>query len=197
MSALAAEIDIKLDAVLPDELVGCIAQLLNKFIASFGKVNSSCLVANDTFAIALVDYPIADYIQSQTLASFVKEKCKPLMIDGGIKFPVLCTTTSSLPLYIKADGTSSEPVKQLVHGIMFSFLSSVHVSKIKLSVIDCENHGNSVAPYFDARKKMPGLFDGQFYTTYDSAAAKIRSLNEEVERISQDVLGTQFASVFG
>lgn len=197
MSALAAEIDIKLDAVLPDELVGCIAQLLNKFIASFGKVNSSCLVANDTFAIALVDYPIADYIQSQTLASFVKEKCKPLMIDGGIKFPVLCTTTSSLPLYIKADGTSSEPVKQLVHGIMFSFLSSVHVSKIKLSVIDCENHGNSVAPYFDARKKLPGLFDGQFYTTYDIAAAKIRSLNEEVERISQDVLGTQFASVFG
>lgn len=73
----------------------------------------------------------------------------------------------------------------------------MQVSKLKLSVIDCENHGNSAAPYFDARKKMPELFDGQFYTNYEAAAAKIRALNEEVERISQDVLGTQYASVFG
>ncbi len=196
MSALAVEIDTKLNAVLPDEFVDHIAYQLNKFVASFGKVNSSCLVANNTFLMGLIDYPIADFIQSHTLASFVKEKCKPLIIDESIKFPILCSTTSSLPFYIKPDETSSEPVKQLVHGIMFSFLSSVHVSKLKLSVIDCENHGNSVAPYFDARKKMPGLFDGQFYTTYDSAAEKIRSLNEKVEHISQDVLGTQFASVF-
>ena len=196
MSALAAEIDTKLNAALPDELVGHIAHQLKKFIASFGKVNSSCLVANNTFAIGLVDYPIADFIQSRTLASFVQEKCASLIIDESIKFPIMCSTKSSLPFYIKPDGTSTEPVKQLIHGIMFSFLSSVHVSKLKFSVIDCESHGNSVAPYFDARKKMPKLFDGQFYTTYDSAAAKIRSLNEEVERISQDVLGTQFASVF-
>ena len=197
MSTLAIKIDSKLNTILPDELISYIAHLLNRFIASFGKVNSTCLVANNTFSIGLVDYPIADFIQSNTLASFVKEKCKALIIDGSIKFPLLCSTVSALPFYVKADGTRSESVKQFVHGIMFSFLSSVHVSKLKLSVIDCENHGNSVSPYFDARKKMPEIFDGQFYTTYEAAATKIRSLNEEVERISQDVLGTQFSSVFG
>ena len=194
---LAAKIDTRLNAILPDELINYIAYLMNGFIASFGKVNSSCFVVNNIMVLGLVDYPIAEFIQSQTLASFINEKCKKLIVNGSIKFPLFCSTTSALPLYVKKDGTSSESVKQLVHGVMFSFLSSTCVSKLKLSVIDCENHGNSVEPYFDARKKMPELFDEQFYTTYDEAAAKIRTLNDEVERISQNVLGTQFASIFG
>lgn len=194
---LATKIDTKLNARLPDELINYIAYLMNGFIASFGKVNTNCFVANNILALGLVDYPIAEFIQSQTLASFINEKCKKLIVNGSIKLPLFCSTASALPLYIKKDGISHEPIKQLVHGIMFSFLSSACVSKLKLSVIDCENHGNSVEPYFDARKKMPELFDEQFYTTYDDAAAKIRALNDEVERITQNVLGTQFASIFG
>lgn len=172
-------------------------ELLNKFSCSFGKVNSTVPVANNMFAVATVDYPITDFVQSDVIAKIVNKKCSALISNGSIKFPLICSTTSPLPFYIKVDGTDSEPVKQLVHGIMFSFLSSVQVSKLKLSVIDCQNHGNSAAPYFDAKKKMPELFDGQFYTNQEAAAAKIRALNEDVERISQDVLGTQYSSVFG
>ena len=99
-------------------------------------------------AAAIVDYPIADFIKSDAINKIINKKCNAIISDGSIKFPLICSTTSPLSFYIKTDGTGSEPVKQLIHGIMFSFLSSVQVSKLKLSVIDCENHGNSAAPYF-------------------------------------------------
>ena len=197
MASFAMKADAEFDKLLPKTLINRMREALNKFSDSFGKVNSAVPVANNMLAEAIVDYPIADFIKSDAINKIINKKCNAIISDGSIKFPLICSTTSPLSFYIKTDGTGSEPVKQLIHGIMFSFLSSVQVSKLKLSVIDCENHGNSAAPYFDARKKMPELFDGQFYTNYEAAAAKIRALNEEVECISQDVLGTQYASVFG
>ena len=59
-------------------------------------------------ALGLVDYPIAEFIQSQTLALFINNKCKTLMVNGSIKFPMFCSTGSSLSLYIKKDETNSD-----------------------------------------------------------------------------------------
>jgi hypothetical protein len=197
MNNIAVEVDARLDSILPDELVNYIAYLTNSFIQSYGKINASCFVANGILSLGLVDYPISSYIQSQTLASFINERCKKLIVNGSIKFPLICSTSSPLPLYIKKDGGNTEALRQLVLGVMFSFLSSVRVSQLRLSVIDCENHGNSVEPFFDAKRKMPSLFDDKLYTTYEDATEKIKSLSEEVERILQNQLGTQYASIFG
>lgn len=196
MNNIAVEIDARLDSILPDELVNYIAYLTNGFIQSYGKINSTCFVANSILSLGLVDYPISSYIQSQTLASFINERCKKLIVNGSIKFPLICSTSSPLPLYIKKDSSNAEALRQLVLGVMFSFLSSVRVSQLRLSVIDCENHGNNVEPFFDAKRKMPSLFDDKFYTTYEDATEKIKSLSEEVERILQNQLGTQYASIF-
>jgi hypothetical protein len=142
----------------------------------------------------VVDYPIGAFIQSKTLASFINEKCKKLIKNGSIKFPVIYSTMSPLPFLLKKDATAS--ATDFVNGVIYSFLSSISVSHLKLSFIDCENHGNSAEAFFDSKKKMPELFDDKIYTEQETALEKIRQLNDRVENITQNILGSEYESIF-
>lgn len=196
LNRIADTIDSNLNAILPDELVNYMSYLTNAYLSANGKVNTSCLVANNILQLGLIDYPIADFVQSPVLASYIQDRCKPILIENGIKFPFICATQSPFTMYVVKDGSSNERILSLMHSVMFSFLSSVGASHLTLSVIDCCNHGNSANTFFDAKKKMPELFDKKFYTSSDEAIEKISRLNDKVEDILQNTLGTQFHSIF-
>ena len=79
---------------------------------------------------------------------------------------------------------------------MFGYLSSVPVSKLMYSVFDPENHGNSISPFFDAKKKLPELFGDQIYISKNEIANKIEQLNTRIENLLQDKIGTEYANIF-
>ena len=197
LNRIASAIDEGLNRILPDELVDFISSQIDLYIVSHDRVNASTTVANGILYLGFIDYPIASFIQSQTLASFVNEKCRKLIMNGSIKFPVICSTTTALPIYLQKNGSTSEGVLRVMQGVIYSFLSSVPVAKLHINVIDCENHGNSVSAFYEVKRKMPELFGEKIYTDSEDAAERIRSLNEKIEYISQNLLGTQYSSIFG
>ena len=197
LTHIAIVIDDGLNRILPDELVDYISSLVDMYVVSHDRVNATKIVANGILYLGFLDYPIASFIQSQTLASYVNEKCKKLIMNGSIKFPLICSTATALPLYIQKDGSNSEGVLRVMQGIIYSFLSSVPVAKLHINVIDCENHGNSVSSFYEVKRKMPELFGEKIYTDSEDATELIRGLNERIEYISQNLLGTQYSSVFG
>lgn len=194
---IANTIDDGLNRILPDELVNFISAFVNMYVSSRDRVNATNTVANGILYLGFIDYPIDSFIQSQTLASFVNEKCEKLIMNGSIKFPLICSTTTALPLYIQKDGSNTEGVVRVMQGVIYSFLASVPVAKLHINVIDCENHGNSVSSFYEAKRKMPGLFREKINTDSEEATELIRSLNKKIEYISQDLLGTQYSSIFG
>lgn len=197
LTRIANTIDDGLNRILPDELVDFISALVDMYVVSHDRVNATTTVANGVLYLGFIDYPIASFIQSQTLASFVNEKCKKLIMNGSIKFPVICSTTTALPLYVQKDGSNTEGVLRVMQGVIYSFLSSVPVAKLHINVIDCENHGNSVSSFYEVKRKMPELFGEKIYTDSEDATELIRGLNDKIEYISQDLLGTQYSSIFG
>lgn len=197
LNRIASAIDEGLNRILPDELVDFISSQIDLYIVSHDRVNASTTVANGILYLGFIDYPIASFIQSQTLASFVNEKCRKLIMNGSIKFPVICSTTTALPIYLQKDRSTSESVLRVMQGVIYSFLSSVPVAKLHINVIDCENHGNSVSAFYEVKRKMPELFGEKIYTDSEDAAERIRRLNEKIEYISQNLLGTQYSSIFG
>ena len=79
---------------------------------------------------------------------------------------------------------------------MFSVLSACPVAKLTFSIVDPENRGNSVAPYFDAKKKLPELFGEQILIEREQILQKINLLNAKIEDILQDKLGTRFDTIY-
>lgn len=184
---IANMIDDGLNRILPDELVDFISAFVNMYVASRDRVNATNTVANGILYLGFIDYPIDSFIQSQTLASFVNEKCEKLIMNGSIKFPLICSTTTALPLYIQKDGSDTEGVTRVMQGVIYSFLSSVPVAKLHINVIDCENHGNSVSSFYEAKRKMPGLFREKINTDSEEATELIRSLNKKIESSAPSV----------
>lgn len=197
LTRIADTIDEGLSRILPDELIDYISSLSDMYTKAHDKINAGSIVENGILYLAFIDYPIASFIQSQTLAAFVNEKCKKLIINGSIKFPVICSTASALPVYIQKDNSNSAVVLRIMQGIIYSFLSSVPVAKLHINVIDCENHGNSVSAFYEVKRKMPELFGKKIYTDAEDSAELIRNLNDKIENITQNLLGTQYSSVFG
>lgn len=87
-------------------------------------------------------------------------------------------------------------VQAFTHSIMYGLLSSCPVEKLTYTIVDPENRGNSISPFFDAKKKLPELFGEKIYISKDEVAAKISKLNEKIENILQDKLGNQYDTIF-
>lgn len=195
LNSIAEELDIGLNRILPDEVINLMSDLIEEYKRNYNKVNTSTNIPNNILYIGYVDYPIKDFIQSNTLISFIKQKCQKIIIDESIKFPLFLTIEDGFALYIKKSQGDREVLQKFMQGIMFSFLNLTPVMHLKLNIIDCENHGNSVNEFFDAKKKLPELFGGKIITTTDDAITKIRELNERVEYISQEILGTKYSNI--
>ena len=78
---------------------------------------------------------------------------------------------------------------------MNSFLANVPIPNLEFLVVDPENRGNSIAPWFDVRKSLPELFGNAIYITQDQVDALIDQLNEYIEDVLQDKLGNKFESI--
>ena len=192
----AVDIDVGLESILPDNVINNYASIISDYYSKYMKINKGNTILNGVLYLGFIEYPAKELIQSKTLASFVVEKCKKLFVDGSIRFPVVIAEDCDLPIYILSDNKENDKEVNLIQGAIFSFLSSVPVSKLSIDVIDCENHGNSVMAYYDAKKKLPELFGNRLNTTADECSEVINRVNEKVEYISQNLLGSHYNSVF-
>jgi len=194
---VAGKVCAALDAVLPDEFVDYLHDLIADYGQNIGKVNGAPAVRNGVLQMWFADYPVDYFVESKIVASIIKEKCAKLLTEGGaIRFPAVLSTADAPVWLIQSDGNNAAAVQGFTHAAMFGLLSSVPVSRLVYSVVDPENRGNSVSPFFDAKKKLPELFGEKIYISREDIAAKVARLNDKIEGILQDRLGNQYESVF-
>ena len=193
---IAGEICNDLDEVLPDEFVDYLFALMMQYTTNINKVNSTNIITNEVFNMMFVDYPVDFFVQSAIVASVIREKCSKLIIDGSIRFPIAMSANDAPVWLISNDNSNSSAVQSFTHSIMFGVLSKAPVSKVTYSIIDPENRGNSISPFFDAKKKLPELFGEKVFITKDDVALKIGKLNEVIEHTLQDILGNQYDNIF-
>ena len=196
LNSISEEIEKRFNELLPEDLIKMMSHIIEENKKTFAKVNTIDGVQNDILYTGYIDFNISEFVESKTLISFVMEKCKEIIVDGKIRFSLISSIGESYDIYIEKDEDRKMLCNQMVQGIMFSFLSSVHVTNLTFNVIDIENHGNSVSAYFDAKKKMPELFNEKFLVSQEEAIQKIYELNEKVDYISQEVLGTEYKNIF-
>lgn len=193
---IARQICAGLDKVLPDVLVDFLSSQISEYSKTRTKVNSSQQIENGILHMCYVDYPIDFFVQSAIVSSLIKEKCAPLLIDGSIRMPISITIKDAPAWLVVSDNSNNTALQAFSHAVMFSVLSSCSVAKLTFSIVDPENRGNSVAPYFDAKKKLPELFGEQIIIDRENVLRKINSLNAKIEDILQDKLGTRFDTIY-
>lgn len=196
LDSVAEKICSDLDAILPDALVESLYAIMYRYAEKVYKVNTSTDVQDEVLNMTFLDYPVDVLVQSPIVASVIKEKCATIMVDGVIRFPIMMSTVDAPVWLISGDNTNSTSVQAFVHSIMFGLLSSCPVARLKYKVVDPENRGNSISPFFDAKKKLPELFGDRIIINKDDVAAEVSKLNEKIENILQDKLGNQYDSIF-
>lgn len=192
----ANDICSNLDAILPDELVDYFYSIINDYSKNIHQVNTSNKINNEVLNMMFVDYPVDYFVQSKIVASVIKDKCKKLLVNENIRLPIISSITNSPVWLIKGDNSNPSDVHSFMQSIMYGYLSSCPVSQIKFSIVDPENRGNSIYPYFDAKKKLPELFGEKIYISKEDITEKITSLNEKIENILQNKLGNQYDSIY-
>ena len=155
---IAGQICASLDEILPDVLVDFLRSQMAEYAKTQNKVNTSHLIENGILHMSYVDYPVDFFVQSAIVSSLIKEKCASLLVDGSIRMPITLTTKNAPAWFVVSDSSNNTALQVFSHAIMFSVLSACPVSKLTFSIVDPENRGNCVAPYFVAKKKLPYLF---------------------------------------
>lgn len=197
LDGVAGKIYADLDAILPDEFVLYLHDLIASYVNAIFKVNGSSFIQDDVLNMCFIDYPVDFFIESKIVASVIKEKCAKLLTHGNaIRLPIAMSTVNAPVWLIKNDGSNVTAVQEFTHSVMFGVLSSLPVSKLIYSVIDPENRGNSVFPFFDAKKKLPELFGEKIYISREDVSAKISRLNDKIESILQGRLGNQYNTIY-
>ncbi len=196
MAKLDDEIETKLEEIIPDNLINTLFNYIEEYKQCYNKVNNQDKIINDIFYMGYVDFPLKDFVVSTTLYAYIEKKCQKLMVDDVIKFPIIIAKNTPSTIMIKKSKTATPfVIENLIQGMMYCYLTTVPVGKLRFSVIDCENHGNSVEAYFDAKKIIPNLFDEKIYTTSDLVDEKIKKLNEKIEYINQNLLGSKYDNI--
>lgn len=196
LDKIADKIWTQLDAILPDEFVSYLHEIIVAYHQSLGKVNATTMVQHEVLNMCFVDYPINLMVQSKIVATIIKDKCFSLLVNDSIRLPIIMSTSDAPTWMVMSDHNNTTVIQAFSHSIMYGMLSSCPVAYMSFIIVDPENRGNSISPYFDAKKKLPDLFDGKIYISKDDVSAIIGRLNEFIETTLQDKLGTQFDSVF-
>ena len=193
---IADRICTSLDEVLPDVLVDFLHSQMVEYPKLKSKVNTSHQIEDGILYMCYVDYPVDFFVQSPIVSSLIKEKCAPLLVDGSIRMPITLTIQNAPAWFVISDSSNNSALQAFSHSIMFGALSACPVAKLSFSIVDPENRGNSVAPYFDAKKKLPELFGEQIIIEREQILEKINLLNAKIEDILQDKLGTRFDTIY-
>lgn len=193
---VAGQICAELDQVLPDALVAFLSEQIDEYSKIHAKVNSGQHIELGILHMCFIEYPVDFFVQSAIVSSLIKEKCAPLLVDGSIRMPISISIKDAPTWMIASDNSNSTALQAFTHAIMYSVLSACPVSKLAFSVVDPENRGNSIAPYFDAKKKLPELFADQIIISREEILEKVNALNAKIEDILQDKLGTKYETIY-
>ena len=186
----------QLDTILPREFVDYMAQTAAAYCQRREKVNSGSQFSDGILWMSFAEYPLAELVGSDRLRKMVLKRCAGMTVKETVRFPLPVACKGADALMVMTDPRFPEQAKALSHAWLFGMLASSPVAGLRITVVDPENRGTSVGPFFDARKRLPELFEEKFCLNAEEIEAKLSELNEFIETTLMDQLGAEYETIF-
>lgn len=192
---IAEEIEIKFNKIMPEMLINNIANNIEQFRNGFGKVNSSTEIYNNELYLGCIDFPIDAYVQSNTLKSYILEKCSKIIVNGVVKFIYSLDLEKTSNVFLSYNEKNTDLMQKFMHNTMWNFLSTIPVIKSNIIVADCDKKGSSILPFLNFKKEIPDIFDENIYTNEESITRRLQKLNEQIDDTIQNKLVNRFKNI--
>ncbi|MBQ6342103.1 MAG: hypothetical protein IJI41_03150 [Anaerolineaceae bacterium] len=196
LEILANNIYTELDSILPDEFVAYLNALIKNNKANIYDISTSSDKHHEILSMMFINYPVSYFVQSEVVAAVLREKCSLLLIDDVIQFPIIISYTDDPIWVVDCNKSNISIALEFAHSIMFNFLSSCPVGQLTYRIIDPENHGNSIFPFFDVKKKLPELFGNNIVISSEEITNEMKVLCNKIDDILQNKLSNQHENIF-
>ena len=113
-----------------------------------------------------------------------------------VELPLAFDLNSSFNMLLSNSEANNHGMFAFTHHLIWRFLSSMPVTKVNVCVFDGEQHGNSIMPFLDFRKRSPETFDQKIYTNRDAMCGRLMELNEYIDEFIQEKLGYRYTDIF-
>ena len=173
--------------------VNAVKHMLDKNNDNYGNVPTIGHTFPSEVLIGSLNYPLG-LISDPALSKALKSDLSAENSDS-FYLPASVSLTDNSNLLLLSPEEIRHQTERLVHSLMWSFLSSLPVSKVNFCVFDAERRGNSITPFLDFRQKMPEVFDGQLYTSQDAMYTRLQKLNGYIDDFIQQKLGNRFDNI--
>ena len=195
VEALADEICLQLDSILPDSLLVAIRDTNNDYPNNLSNITANYKTWDKAVTLGFIDYPLELYVNSKILFSLIADKCKAILVHSKLlRFPLVCSLQNGLQLLVKH--TQDGLREKLICSVMQNFISSVPVSQLSFLVIDCDNKGKSVAPFAEFIRKLPKLFDYEILTSIENVEERLNEFAAYIAECKRYKLGSTYSNIY-
>lgn len=194
MSNILENLIAELNVLFLKETITKMFEITEHFMSEIGTIHTGTQLECNIFHIQWLQFPIN--IKSPFLKKAVTDKFHLLIINNTILFPYGIYPNSYRTFFLNNNILSTKECYNFIYSMMYGVMSLIPVGKLQFDVIDEVNHGNSVSPFFNAKKMIPYLFDNEFCISREQITKKINQLNLYVENTIQNVLGTKYETIF-
>jgi len=174
-------------------IISSIRKTLDKYRDVYGKVPASTHVFPSAIPVGNLSYPL-ELINDISTKNQLKTELSTPNADT-FNLPAVFNLKDKSNILLTCPEEIHQNAENFVHGLMWSFLSSIPVSKVNFCIFDAERRGNSITPFLDFRQKLPEIFDGQIYTAQDAMTNRLQKLNKYIDEFIQEKLGNRFDNI--
>lgn len=193
---VAEQICNKLDSIVSDELIDELVGTIKYYDNNYGKLDAQRVQFGPFVMLGYLVYPYKDFIESKVILQLIDSKFEALINNNEIRLPITCSLGNGFSWMIDNEDITTSGVEKFIHSVMFSFLSFSPISKMKYSVVDVENRGNSILPFLEFKKKCPQMFYDKILTTQEEIRERLYNLNNYIDDFIQNKLGNKYENFY-
>lgn len=196
IESVADQICGKLDSIMPDELINELANTSKNYDNNYGKLDAQRSQFGSFIMLGYLVYPYKDFIESKVILQLISSKFNALINNNEIRLPVVCSLSNGFNWVIDNEEVTTSNIEKFIHSLMFSFLSFSPISKMRYSVVDVENRGNSILPFLEFKKKCPQMFYDKVLTSQEEIRERLYNLNNYIDDFIQNKLGNKYQNFY-
>ena len=187
---------MRLEELVPDHELSSLRKYMAQSFARLEQINTNLSAFPDRLMPYTYIFPIREYVSLPMIQRLLASKCAALCKqDDVLVLPAEFSFRNPLNILLAEERRTESTLKCAQH-VIYSFLSSMPVSKLKLAVVDPEHHGNSIAPFYELQRVEPDMIYENIAVSQEEISKLISSLSDYVDEIMRYHLSGEDDTVY-
>ena len=186
----------RLEELVPDHELNALRKYMAQSFAKLEQINTNLTAFPDKMMPYTYIFPIREYVSLPMIQRLLASKCAALCKqDDVLVLPSEFSLKNPINVLLSEERRTESTLKCVQH-MVYSFLSSMPVSKMKLAVVDPDHHGNSIAPFYELQRVEPDMIYENIAVSQEDIAKLIGSLSDYVDEIMRYRLSGEDDTVY-